>query len=157
MRHPVYRAICALILMLLLASQFGCATASTKSDTPVAPATEASESAEADSEDSAPAALPPAPADVSGMRAWFEEAYPDAAWLARIKEIKYVPGEVPSSGGYANAVVITTDLDFKTEQATGQEIVSALGEAHPAWAKQYILRYADGNNVMAGDIFDPTP
>ncbi len=86
-----------------------------------------------------------------------EEAYPDAPWLARIKDIKYVKGEVPGSGGFANAIVITTDLDFATEQAIAQEIAAALGEADPQWAKQYVLWFADGDNIQAGDIFDFTP
>jgi hypothetical protein len=91
------------------------------------------------------------------MRSWFEQAYPNAPWLARIKGIEYVQGEVPGSGGFANAVVITTDLDFKTEQATAQEVAVALGEAHPKWAKQFVVRFADGNNIQAGDIVDTTP
>jgi hypothetical protein len=100
---------------------------------------------------------PAAPADVSGMQAWFAAAYPDAAWLSRIKSIKYVAGEVPDSGGFKNAVVITTDLDFAGELALGQEIATALGEAHPAWAKQYVIWFADGRNESAGDIVDMTP
>lgn len=91
------------------------------------------------------------------MRDWFAAAYPGAEWLGRIKKLEYVAGEVPDSGGFANAVVITTDLDFKTEQPVAQEIVIALGEAHPAWAKQFVLKYADGANVSAGDIVDTTP
>lgn len=105
----------------------------------------------------APTEFPPAPADVSGMSGWLDEAYPDAAWRARIKSIEYVPGEVPDSGGYSNAIVVTTDLDFASEQTLAEEISTALGEAHPAWAKQYVIWFADGNNMTAGDIWDRTP
>jgi hypothetical protein len=103
------------------------------------------------------AEFPPAPADVSGMQGWLAEAYPDAAWVTRIKSIEYVSGEVPDSGGFGNAIVVTTDLDFASEQALADQISAALGEAHPTWAKQFIVRYADGNNITAGDIWDRTP
>lgn len=101
--------------------------------------------------------FPPAPADVSGMSRWLAEAYPDAAWKARIKQIDYVPGEVPDSGGFSNAIVVTTDLDFASEQTIAEEISTALGEAHPTWAKQSVIKFADGNNILAGDIWDRTP
>lgn len=148
-------AICAVCIAVLPLSLSGCGDASTKTEasTPSAPAA----STAAPAEEVAPTEFSPAPPDVSGMTGWFEEAYPDAAWLSRIKSIKYVAGEVPDSGGFANAIVVTTDLDFASEQAIGQEIVTALGEAHPGWAKQYVVRFADGKNVMAGDIVDMTP
>lgn len=105
----------------------------------------------------ASAEFPPAPADVSGMSGWLAEAYPDAAWRGRIKDIEHVPGEVPDSGGFSNAIVVTTDLDFASEQTIAEEISAALGEAHPTWAKQAVIRFADGNNIVAGDIWDRTP
>jgi hypothetical protein len=101
--------------------------------------------------------IPPTPSDVSGMRDWLAKAYPDAAWLGRIKAIEHVPDEVPDSGGFSNAVVVTTDLDFASEMALGQEIAAALGEAHVGWAKQYVIWFSDGANMMAGDIVDMTP
>ena len=107
---------------------------------------------------STPAELPPAPADVSGLSAWFAQAYPEAAWLSRITDMQYVPGEVPGSGGFSNAVVNNDrDLDYQTEQALAQEIVDALGETGLTWAAQYVLWFADGSNELAGDIVDMTP
>lgn len=157
MRHPIHRTTCALTLALLLTPLIGCAAASspTKTSAPPSPATSASP--EVGNETVAPTTFPAAPSDVSGMRDWFAQAYPKAPWLGRIKDIKYVPGEVPDSGGFANAIVITTDLDFGAEQTIGQEIATALGEAHPEWAKQFVVWFADGNNLLAGDIFDATP
>ena len=99
----------------------------------------------------------PAPADVSGMLGWLATSCPGAAWLPRIQKIEYVPGEVPDSGGFANAIVITTDLEFATEQAVALEIGLVLGEAHPSWASQFVVWYADGHNETAGDIIDMTP
>lgn len=148
-------AICAAVIAVLSLSLAGCGGASTDGETST-PSTPA-ESPAATTEEAAPAEFPPAPADVSGMSGWFEEAYPDAAWRTRIKSIEYVAGEVPDSGGFANAIVVTTDLDFAAEQPVGQEIVTALGEAHPGWAKQYVVRFGDGKNIMAGDIVDMTP
>ncbi|PKQ30404.1 MAG: hypothetical protein CVT60_00045 [Actinobacteria bacterium HGW-Actinobacteria-10] len=150
----VIRTTGALALALCLVPLAGCTTTSTQRET-TTPAT--SETSEEKSTEEAAATYPPAPSDVSGMRGWFEEAYPDAPWLARIEGIEYVEGEVPGSGGFANAVVIKTDLDFTTEKATGQEIAAALGEAHPEWAKQFVVWFADGDNIQAGDIFDATP
>ena len=66
-------------------------------------------------------------------------------------------GEVPDSGGFADAIVVTTDLDFAAEQGLAYEIAAALGEAHPSWAKQYVIWFADGRNELAGDITDQTP
>lgn len=157
MRHPVHRMACAVTLALIVILQPGCATTSTQPETPASPATGTSAPPEAVTDEAAPAAYPPPPGDVSGLRGWFEEAYPEAPWLSRIKDIEYVEGEVPGSGGFANAVVMTTDLDFKTEQATAQEIATALGEAQPGWAKQYVVWFADGANLQAGEIIDPTP
>lgn len=104
-----------------------------------------------------PAAFPPAPDDVSGMGDWLAAAYPGAAFLSRISQIEYVPGEVPGSGGFANAIVVTTDLSFPDEQALASELATALGEAHPAWATQYVIWFADGSNQLAGTIVDMTP
>jgi len=151
----VIRISVAFALVALLASAVGCGSPSASSEQQ--PAAVATESAEPAEQQETPAAKPEAPGDVSGMSGWFEQAYPGAAWLARIKSIEYVAGEVPDSGGFSNAVVITTDLDYASEQALGAEIVAALGEASPTWAKQYVLWFADGNNMLAGDIFDPTP
>lgn len=151
----VIRISVALALVAALASMVGCGGPSAASEQQPAPA--ATGSAEPAEVQEQPATPPPAPADVSGMSGWFEQAYPGSAWLGRIKGIEYVAGEVPDSGGFSNAVVITTDLDFASEQALGMEIVAALGEASPTWAKQYVLWFADGNNMLAGDIFDPTP
>ncbi len=143
------RTILVLMFALLPALLVGCGEASTPDDgsSPDTAATEVP----------APAELPPAPADASGLAAWFTQAYPGATWPARITVIEYVPGEVPGSGGFSNAVVITTDLDYQTEQALAQEIVNALGETGLTWAKQYVLWFADGSNEMAGDIVDMTP
>lgn len=155
MREGALRAACGLVLALLIPLS-GCASSSTPEAPPTtAPATSESPGADAGSPGVTP--LPPAPADVSGMKDWFAEAYPDAAWLARITDVAYVSGEVPDSGGFANAIVVTTDLDFDGEQPLAQEIVSAIGEADPDWAEQYVIRFADGRNIQAGDIFDPTP
>lgn len=152
----VIRISVALALVVALTSTVGCGRPSAPSEQQPAPAPAATGSAESAEVQGQPA-TPPAPADVSGMSGWFEQAYPGAAWLGRIKSIEYMAGEVPDSGGFANAVVITTDLDFASEQALGMEIVEALGEASPKWAKQYVLWFADGNNMLAGGIFDPTP
>lgn len=157
MTHPTCGMIRMLVLSLLLISLAGCAPASTQPEPSASPASPNAASPQAGTEAKAPAAYPPAPSDASGMRDWFEQAYPEAQWLARIKNIEYVEGEVPSSGGFANAIVITTDLDFATEQAMAQEIATALGEAHPAWAKQFVVWFADGDNLQAGEIFDATP
>lgn len=157
MSTHVIRISVALALVVALASTVGCGGPSAPSEQQPAPAPVATGSAEPADGQEQPATPPPAPADVSGMGAWFEQAYPEAAWPGRIKSIEYVAGEVPDSGGFANAVVITTDLDFASEQALGMEIVAALGEASPKWAKQYVLWFADGNNMLAGDIVDPTP
>jgi hypothetical protein len=138
----------------------GQSTASTTAATPEGPETSAaptSSTSLAGSDSGAVAELPPAPGDISGMGEWLGKVYPDAAWLGRIKAIEHVAGEVPDSGGFSNAVVVTTDLDFGSEMALGQEIAAALGEAHPGWAKQYVIRFADGANIMAGDIVDMTP
>jgi len=157
MRHLVRSTILGLALALLLVPLVGCAGASTQSETPASPSTATSAPSDAVTEDAAPTAFPPAPSDVSGMLGWFGEAYPDAPWLARIKDIKYVKGEVPETGGFANAIVITTDLDFATEQAISQEIATALGEADIQWAKQFVIWFADGDNIQAGGIVDSTP
>lgn len=160
MSRRVMRIVSAIVLMLALVAASGCAADSSKSKgsstSELTGSTKSDASAEQQPE-AASTGFPPAPADVSGMRDWFTQAYPAAAWLGRIKSIEYVAGEVPDSGGWSNAIVITTDLDFGTELAMAQEIGTALGEAHPAWAKQYIVRFADGKNMQAGDIIDTTP
>lgn len=143
------RAILVLVVALSLAALVGCGEASAPDDGS-SPDTAASDA-------SAPAELPAAPADASGLAAWFTQAYPGATWPARITVIEYVPGEVPGSGGFSNAVVITTDLDYATEQALAQEIVNALGETDLTWAKQYVLWFSDGSSELAGDIVDMTP
>jgi hypothetical protein len=147
MRRLLIRTIPVLTLVLLLVTLGGCGGSSTTDDTATGGAIDQGTSV----------TYPPGPADVSGLAAWFEQAYPGADWLSRITDIQYVGGEVPDSGGFANAVVLTTDLDYQTEQAVGQEIVTALGEADLTWAKQYVLWFADGNNEMAGDLMDMTP
>lgn len=143
------RAILVLVFALSLAALAGCGEASAPDDGS-SPDTAASDA-------SAPAELPAAPADASGLSAWFAQAYPQVAWLSRITDIQYVPGEVPGSGGFSNAIVIKTDLDYATEQALAQEIVNALGETDLTWAKQYVLWFPDGSNELAGDIVDMTP
>jgi len=150
------RHVAAIALAVMMFVLVGCGGASAPSDTPSAPAASAPGS-NAPVSEAEPTEFPPAPSDVSGMQSWLAEAYPDAAWLARIKAIEYVPGEVPDSGGFANAIVVVTDLEFAREQPLADQIAAALGEAHPAWAKQLVVRYADGNNITAGDIFDRTP
>jgi len=149
-RHAAVLALAAIVLALA-----GCGGASAPSET--APAPVAPESGSGAAPEAQSAELPPAPSDASGMQGWLAEAYPDAAWLARITSIEHVPGEVPDSGGFANAIVVGTDLDFASEQPLADQIAAAIGEAHPTWAKQLVVRYADGNNITAGDIFDRTP
>lgn len=160
MRRVIKGLASLLAIALMLSLMVGCGSDSdsTSSDTTPASTPAASPADEGSSaEQDAPVELPAAPADVSGMSAWFAEAYPDAAWRSRIKSIEYVAGEVPDSGGFNNAIVVTTDLDYATEQAVAEEISAALGEAHLTWAKQSVIWFADGNNMLAGDMWDRTP
>jgi len=143
-----------LTIGLVLATLAGCGGTATPAKTDATPPADSGAPA---ASDDAPVTYPPAPADVSGMQDWLAKAYPDVPWLGRIKKVEYVAGEVPDSGGFANAIVLTTDLDFASEQGVADEIGAAIGEAHPSWAKQFVLRYADGKNITAGDIVDRTP
>lgn len=149
-----------LVVASLLGVLTGCGDGTTKaSDGATAPQAattqQDAESTDATAEEASELRAPPT--DAAGVQAWMGKAYPDAAWLGHIKKVEHVPGEVPDSGGFKNAVVVTTDLDFASEQALGTEIQGALGEANLAWAKQYVVKFADGRNIMAGDLIDPTP
>lgn len=156
MRRVITGFALLLTIALMLTLLVGCGKGSKPDSDASTPASPSAGDTTSPAQD-APVEFAPAPADVSGMSGWLAEAYPDTAWLARIKRIEYVAGEVPDSGGFGNAIVVTTDLDFASEQAVAEEISVALGEAHPAWAKQFVIRFADGNNILAGDIFDRTP
>ena len=92
------------------------------------------------------------PADVGALPDWFEQACAGAPWIERIASIEYVAGEVPDSGGFSNAVVITTDLAFPADQALGQQIWMALANAHITWAENVVVWYADHVNETVGQI-----
>lgn len=164
MRRKITALATVLALALLLAALTACGGGSDSGSNVTPPAEPAGGNAAepgaaggTQPADDVPVARPEAPADVSGMQEWLDTAFPDSSWTGRIKKIEHVPGEVPDSGGFANAIVVTTDLDFATEQSIGTDIANALGEANVTWAKQYVVRFADGNNITAGDLVDMTP